>query len=295
MSIGTLRRDQVPAVYALYCRQTSRLPHCSFVASVSAFGNALARSARNGSQLLVAGAGGEVRGFAAVSTLPPEDEVPGRIAITALLAEDESVGRALLDGCLELARASGLLIRAFPDVHNACPIAAYNAGWSGLSDGLPLAARLLARSGFTPYYRELHLSLPDCRIAGPSTAPPPGVTLAVSSSEDRGGMRRWRALRDGVEVGLCIASTVAHLTDDPAAAHWGYIQGLGVDEPYRRLGIARWLMTTALADMATDGYEGCWLTTGATNWGAQRLYLSLGFEVVDSSTCFRYETATEST
>ena len=51
----------------------------------------------------------------------------------------------------------------------------------------------------------------------------------------------------------------------------------------------------SLADMANDGDEGCWLTTGATNWGAQRLYLSLGFEVVDASTSFRHENAAKST
>jgi ribosomal protein S18 acetylase RimI-like enzyme len=295
MAIGTFRPDQAPALHTLYCRATERLPHCRFGPSIGAFEEALRRSAVVGTELLVVERDGVARGLASVTALPAEAEIAGRVAITALLADDEAVGQELLQASLERARAHGMPIRAFPDLHNRCPIPAYNAGWCGLSDRLPMVARLLARAGFTPYCRELHLSLSDCRMAGPPTASPPGVTLEASASADSRGMRHWRALRNEVEVGICIASSVAHLSDDPAAARWGYVQGLGVDEAYRRQGIARWLMTTALADMANDGYAGCWLTTGAANWGAQRLYLSLGFEVVDSSTCFRYESTAGST
>jgi len=51
--------------------------------------------------------------------------------------------------------------------------------------------------------------------------------------------------------------------------------------------IARYLLTNALAALAGTGWAGCWLTTGGANWPALTLYLSLGFEIVDTSTCFR--------
>jgi ribosomal protein S18 acetylase RimI-like enzyme len=37
------------------------------------------------------------------------------------------------------------------------------------------------------------------------------------------------------------------------------------------------------------GRAACWLTTGADNWLAQSLYLSLRFEIVDISACYRRE------
>ena len=295
MSIGTFRPNQTPALHALYRRETERSPHCRFVPSVSALGHSLTHSAQAGTEFLIAEDGGEARGLAALTPLAAHGDLPRRTAITALLASDETVGQELLRACLDGARAARQPVRAFPDAHNCSPISAYNGGWGGLSDGLPMAARLLARGGFTPYYRELHLSLADCHTAGRPTAPPSGVTLQVRPAGNNSEERRWCALRDGQEVGVCAVSSVAHLTDDPAAAHWGYVQGLEVDERYRRQGIARWLMTTALAQIADEGFAGCWLTTGAANWGAQRLYLSLGFEVVDASTSFWYENASKST
>jgi ribosomal protein S18 acetylase RimI-like enzyme len=88
-------------------------------------------------------------------------------------------------------------------------------------------------------------------------------------------------------VGVCDYGRLdERVSDDPAAAQWGYIWGLDVVEPMRRRGIGRLLMHRALAHLSAQGCRGCWLTTDATNWPAQALYLTLGFEVVDASTCF---------
>lgn len=42
-------------------------------------------------------------------------------------------------------------------------------------------------------------------------------------------------------------------------------------------------MLRALADLRARSREWCWLGTGADNWGAQSLYLALGFTVVDGT------------
>lgn len=289
MHVEKFNPSHGPALYALYLQSIQHLEHCRFVPSRDRFASDLVEAVSSGTELFIAVAGARVHGFAALTPLLGEGQVPERTAITALLATDEHAGAAALQVVLERARAIGQPIRAFPDAHNSCPIPSYNAGWCGLSDQLPMVARLLARGGLTPYYRELHLSLSDCRLAGPPGPPPDGLSLKVELPKEGQWTRRRRAMHGDEQVGICVTSTVAHLTDDPAAARWGYVQGLWVDKAYRRQGIARWLMRTALAEMATEGCAGCWLTTGAANWGAQRLYLSLGFEVVDASTSFRTE------
>ncbi|HEX5415562.1 MAG TPA: GNAT family N-acetyltransferase [Chloroflexota bacterium] len=289
MHVAAYNPGHGPALYALYLQSTQHLAHCQFVPSARRFASDLVEGAARGTELFIAKESDRLQAFAALTPLSADEDIPERTAITALLATDENSGAAVLEACLERARANGRSIRAFPDAHNFCPVPSYNAGWCGLSDRQPIVARLLASSGFTPYYRELHLSLSDCRRAGPPGVPPDGITLQIREPRDGRWERRWRALRGSEEAGICVTSTVAHLTDHPAAARWGYVQGLWVDKVYRRQGIARWLMRTALSAMADEGCQGCWLTTGATNWGAQRLYLSLGFEVDDASTSFRVE------
>ena len=86
---------------------------------------------------------------------------------------------------------------------------------------------------------------------------------------------------------MCVYSTLAALSDDPQAAQWGYIHWLHVAPELRRHGLARYLLTSALDRLYRERCSGCWLTTGADNWPAQPLYLSLGFEIADASATFR--------
>ena len=92
---------------------------------------------------------------------------------------------------------------------------------------------------------------------------------------------------DNQDVGDCEYSSLAGLSDDPRAARCGYIWGLYTALEFRRQGIARHLLTTALNRLAQQGCTSCWLTTASDNWVAQPLYLALGFTVVDASTSFR--------
>ena len=89
------------------------------------------------------------------------------------------------------------------------------------------------------------------------------------------------------EVGFCCYSTLAPIIDEPEASRTGYIWALGVNEAYRRRGIARALMEAAIEQLVNQGCTMCWTTTTADNWAAQPLYYALGFEVVDCSVSFR--------
>lgn len=288
MQVVPFRPEQAPALYDVYRRVTAGVAHCRFAPSAASFARALT-APMQGTQLLVADDGGAAVGFAALLGTAGRADRPPTTELTALFAADEPADQALVEASIAIARSRGVdQLTAFDDEHSHCPIPAYNAGWSGPSDAMPRAARALARAGFVPYHRELHLS----RLFGrpgplPVAAHLPALTLVADPAAGRPEEHTLRALLGGERAGVCVYSTLAHLSDDPAAARCGYIMWLHVEEAYRRRGIARYLLTNALAALAAAGCAGCWLTTGGTNWPALTLYLSLGFEIVDTSTCFR--------
>jgi ribosomal protein S18 acetylase RimI-like enzyme len=148
-------------------------------------------------------------------------------------------------------------------------------------------AQLLARNRFTPFHRELLLERSGAWSPATPEQEAPGVTV-TTRIDARVGTAAVAHVADQ-EAGVCDYGLLERISDDPAAAQWGYIWGLDVVESMRRRGIGRLLMHRALAHLSAQGCRGCWLTTDATNWPAQALYLALGFEVVDASTCFRKE------
>jgi ribosomal protein S18 acetylase RimI-like enzyme len=117
-----------------------------------------------------------------------------------------------------------------------------------------------------------------------ATPAPPGIEF-VAQTKPYGV--EITAMRGTEEVGICLYMMLSRWTDHPDAGRIGYIGWLFVEETMRRRGLARALLTHALNELAQEGCDGCWLTTGTDNWEAQPLYLSLGFEVVDSSAAYR--------
>lgn len=274
IEIAPLRREHLPALYSLYRAQTDGLPHC-LIPSEARFASDLARP--DIGELMVAEQHGRALGFAALRRVT-DDQDTETDAITALFFADEDAGTALADACERRAQPGPLL--AFAQSHGKGPVASYNVGWDGLSDRLPAQARLLARRGFTPYYRELLLAC-DLSAAPPDASTLPGVRLETTLSDEGGPLQR--AWIGDERVALCFYSSVAPASDDPRAAQIGYIHWLWTEEHAQRRGIARALMLRALAHLRESGCTTCWLGTGAANWPAQALYLSLGFAVVDGT------------
>lgn len=235
--------------------------------------------------MLVAESGGYAHGFAAVMRLRPDEAGMPRDGITALFFADDAAGQALLDRC-EQQRPSGagVPLLAFPNTYHYCPVPGYNGGWDGLSDRLHSGARLLARNGYRPFYRELHLTCDLDRFAARPSIRPTDVVL-VDTADER-GRRTLRVLVGNRSVGVCVFSTLERLSDDPETRDWGYIWGFGVDEEQRGRGIGRFLLTSALSKLHTSGCQGCWVTNRSDNWPALTLYLQLGFELVDTSTSY---------
>jgi ribosomal protein S18 acetylase RimI-like enzyme len=275
--ITALRPDHLADLYRLYRAQTDGLPHC-LAPGEARFAADLARP--EAGQLLVAEAGGRARGFAALRLLTDDQDTEAD-AVTALFFDDDAAGAALLEACMQRARPGPLL--AFAQAHGNGPVQGYNVGWDGLSNQLARQATLLARRGFTPYYRELLLA---CDLAAPLPAPTSPAGMELQADIGEGGNFLQRAWVGEERLGLCIYSTVEHAADDPRGARTGYIHWLWTDERLRRRGVARALMLRALEHLRSEGCEVCWLGTGADNWPAQSLYLALGFAVVDGTVSF---------
>jgi GNAT superfamily N-acetyltransferase len=277
--IAELRDAHIPALFQLYQAQTERIPHC-LPLSEARF-QADLRGYTRGPILVAEGENGAALGFAALA--PMKDE-QGNVtdAVTVLFFQEETAGRELLDACAARARPGPLL--AYPAEHEHCPIPAYNAGWNGLSDKLAPVARLLARSGFAPHYRELHLSY---QLADDPQEPPTLNGIEIQAGISSEGDFMQRAFIGEERIGMCFYNLVSARTDDPGAQRIGYVGWLWTDERQRRRGIGRALMLHALAHLRTLGCVSCWLTTGAANWPAQPLYFALGFEAVDCSASYQ--------
>jgi ribosomal protein S18 acetylase RimI-like enzyme len=286
MQIEALDTAHLDAVVALYRSATRNVPHCRFAPSAQALTDVLRCVTPEHGSFHVAVEAGAPQGF--VTLRDRGKTVDGRrtAAVTGLFVDHDRAGRLLLDAAMAWAQARGVqTLLAFPPTHFHCLISGYNGGWDGLSDRVDVAAHVLARHGFTPFHRELHL---EC--AGASYPPEP-VTAPPALSVVRRIEAHWQVvvatLDDGREVGSCEYSPVSRISDDPAAAKWGYIWNLDVVTDAQRRGIGRYLVSCAIADLSMQGCHGCWLTTGATNWPAQALYFALGFTVADGSTSFR--------
>jgi ribosomal protein S18 acetylase RimI-like enzyme len=282
MPIVPYQPAHLPSLYQGYRQLVAAIPHCRFIPSQAYVGQALAQAEQAGTRLLVAECRNEVCGVASFRPAAPAHDGVHEMEITSLFAPEEATTAALLEACLAQAEGARRLV-AFPPEHLHCPLPSYNAGWDELSDKLPWVARALARHGFAPVHRELHLECAAPHFPySPAEMPPApdGITM-VEGSE--GGYMAVRAMAGDQEAGICLFTLLSAHSDHPEAHEWGYVDWLHVAESQRRRGLGRYLMTWALGRLRERGCQGCWLTPGANNWPAQPLYLGLGFEIRDTS------------
>lgn len=283
MQIVRYEAAYLSGAYEAYCKATAHVPHCRFIPSLDYVGRAFAQAEQAGVSLLVAEDHSAVQGIATLRAVTPAKESVPQLEITGLFAPEEATAAFLLEACLSQAAGARRIV-AFPDEHGHCPVPSYNAGWDGLSDQMPAVARLLARCGFTPTYRELHLECTAPHFPPQPTPTPPGITMVERADDNYLSVR---AMVDDQEAGVCLFIVLSKYSDHPEANSWGYIDWLHVEEAQRRRGLGRHLMTWALRRLWEQGCHGCWLTTGASNWPAQPLYLSLGFEIIDTSSSWQ--------
>lgn len=286
MNVLPLSPSHLPELYTMYRTVTARAAHSRFLPSFERFSQALSEPKYSATRLFVAEDQGKALGFAAYEPRSATENGLARASITALFSEREDVAQTLLSELLTMANQFQVQqLEAFPEHHFHCPVPGYNAGWDGLSDTMPMIARVLARNGFVPSYREL-LMICDFRRFPPSDGEVPAGLNLRKRVPTMGG---WELLPhiDQQRVGSVTYGTLAQLVDHPDANQVGYLWGISVIQPMRRRGIARYLTRRVMTHFYELGCSECWLSTGAQNFTAQPLYLSLGFEVADATTSFR--------
>jgi ribosomal protein S18 acetylase RimI-like enzyme len=282
LEIVSPRPDHANELLALYRVAVADAPHCRFLPNTEQLAAALMLPPDHMPIWLIAEHERVAVGCAALADLPADDEAPERDAITALVFADPAVGAVLLAACE--ARAMPVWLDAFPNTHGRCPLPGFNGGWDGLPDCMTSVARLLARAGYAPFFRELHLA----GSLEPATTlphhPPDGFTIVLERSTRANFVQR--AYAGEHEAGVCYYNTVAALTKTDAS-RVGYISGLAVGVEWRRRGLARTLLARSFEHLHAMGCDEVWLTTTSDNWPAQALYLAAGLAIVGSSASYR--------
>ncbi len=276
-------------VLRLYADATASVPH-SFPASLPEVAAWLeGRSARLESEsIAIAREGGEIVGLARYGRGGPDARPeswftvgPGEGILETLLVRpgDREAAELLLTRAdADLRAPASEVTWAFEDELGP-PFS--HGGFGQISATMATPLECLCRHGFTAHAGELHLVLD--RLA----APPPGRAPAgISVTTHRLDAGEW-ALEahgpDGAHASQCVWAPVSLKSRCPVARRVGYVWWLGVDDGFRGRGLGRHMMRCAFQHMRDNGITAVWLTTGAANYVAQSLYLSLGFRVVDYS------------
>ena len=98
----------------------------------------------------------------------------------------------------------------------------------------------------------------------------------------------WRVAWDGEEVAGSVMSYIWRSENEELGIRLGWLERIAVRRPWRRRGVARALIASALAGLRDAGMEEAMLGVDAENLtGALGLYESMGFAVADRHTHFR--------
>lgn len=100
--------------------------------------------------------------------------------------------------------------------------------------------------------------------------------------------RLWRVAWDGDEVAGSVVTFIFESENAKLGVRRGWLERVSVRRPWRRRGLARALIVSALTGLRDAGMDEAMLGVDSENpTGALRLYESLGFGVHDRSTAYR--------
>jgi GNAT superfamily N-acetyltransferase len=128
--------------------------------------------------------------------------------------------------------------------------------------------------------------------AAKPVAPEPAVEVQVQLQEGRGNLPNVtvRALRDGKEIGSCIALSGGDFCRSREAQDRIFVDGLGVTDGEQGRGWGRYLLTRTLHEASQLGYRHTVISTGRRNYRAQLFYTNYGYRVTDTVYGFVKET-----
>ena len=158
-------------------------------------------------------------------------------------------------------------------------------GWFGLPESRPSMAGGFAAAGYAPAETWTLLTtdvstIPKC--------PPPGysgLTLDVFDRPDD-AEHEWIARIKGADAAECLVwHPPAVFSAAPDFTEWTTLEVVEVQSPFRRQGLARWLLGEVAARLASRGFRKLAAWTETSNAPALAWLSTLGFRPAATSRC----------
>ena len=287
--------DRAAGLAAVWAETTDTAANCYAVSPekfcrdiiVDAADDESLASSKNES-LLVATEGQKALGFAhlciGLAELDGKNVECGILRCLAFPPERREIGESLLIASESRLRPfAGGTIDAFP-LYNGYAFHNHKVGI--LSDKLSHVVDLLTASSYTPH--DGHLTLTKSLDSIDETVLPKEIDIAIEKTPGDGKLPdiRVRALHRGNRIGQCRSMSGFRYADQKHMQTLCYTRFLGVDEAFSRRGIGRHLLTRALQEMRSEGYDRTALNCRQANNRVLALYSDVGYLTLDSSSAY---------
>ena len=290
MEILDYKTEMLGEVAALFNDGVAKVPNCwpvdeaDFAGAIAAVcgGTCDGGPTVDDQALTVAALDGRVVGFShtGIDRGEPDKAPAGAICFLNYERGRRGAGQALLEAAESRFAARSLSkVRAFNQNYRYrfyCFPHAY------LSDRLDHVSALLQFNGYRPTQGEVFLNGLDYEAA---ELPQVDLDfdLRVTRSRKR-GMRpgcHVRALRDGETIGECGIACGGDYSRHPDAQDYGFVDWLGVEQPYQHLGLGKLLLFRGRNEMLSSGYRHTAISTALHNNRAFLFYSNHGYRLVD--------------
>lgn len=289
MEILEYTSDMQADVTTCYNALTAKVPHCypihadelDSVLRSEVYENAY-KGQLHSQKTFVAGDRGKVVGFVqvGVGSIGEQDtDRTGVIRFFGYAPGERPTGQALLEKAeayLNSQTAESIL--AFPQDYR---YRFYHFDHAYLSDALGQVHALLGYNGYERQVGEVFLTWRD--YARNPVALALAVDVSVEWEPGRGEYPNVsiRAVREGVEIGICQSVSGGEFSNHPDAQPWFHTTWLGIHDEFQGQGLGRYLLQRTLQEMRDVGYRHAAISTSWKNYRAFLFYSNLGYRVSD--------------
>ena len=290
MEVLDYKSEMLGDVTGLYNRSVADVPNCwpvedadlaAAIAAVSG-GESDGGPSVEDQALSVAALGGNVVGFAhtGVDRAGPDEAPRGAICFLCYERGCREAGQKLL-----AAAESAFAARSLTEVcafNSSYRYRFYCFPYACLSDHLDHVSALLQFNRYRLTGGEVFLNWLDYEAA---ELPQVDLDfdLTVAWPRER-GLRpgcQVKALRDGETIGECEIVCGGDYSRHPDAQDFGFVNWLGVEEPYQHRGLGKLLLFRARNEMLAAGYRHAAISTARHNYRAFLFYSNHGYRLVD--------------
>ncbi len=290
MEILDYKAEMLGDVAGLFNRGVANVPNCwpvddaDFAAAIAAVsgGECDGGPPVEDQALSVATVGGEVVGFSHLGTdRGDSDEAPlGAICFLYYERGCRAAGQALLAAAERTFAARSL--SEVCSFNQSYRYRFYCFPHTYLSDHLDHVSALLQFNGYRITGGEVFLNGLDYEAAElPQVDLDFDLTVTWPRKRGRRPGCHVKAHRVGKTIGECEITCGGDYSRHPDAQDYGFVNWLGVEKPYRHLGLGKLLLFRGRNEMLTAGYRHTAISTARHNNRAFLFYSNHGYRVVD--------------